>query len=93
MPLPHSLARYIYTADGDYSSVTVNRSIAGGSQSLPCIQIDIADDAMEEGCTNEDFGVILTAVTQRVVVDGGNATVYIVDDDQLGGNDVLSVSV
>lgn len=73
------------TADGDYLSVMVNRSIAGGSQSLPCVVVVIVDDADVENCMDEVFGVTLIALTPRVMTDGGSATVYVVDDDQPGG--------
>ncbi len=60
-------------------------TILAGSTVLPCVPVLITNDSVGEGCSDEVFGVNLTAISPRVTIDGGSSLVQIVDDDRSGG--------
>ncbi len=64
------------------------RTISEGASALSCVTVVLTPDTLPENCSDEIFGINLTAVSPGVIIQAGYeaATIEIVDDDQPGGN-------
>ncbi len=60
-------------------------TISAGSPPPTCVLVLIVPDTVSENCGNEFFGINLTAVSPRVTIENGSATIEIIDDDLPGG--------
>ena len=68
---------FVYPVNVDFSSISTSFNFVSATRK--CIAVPLVNDAVTE--KNEEFLVILEAVTPEIDLEISNTTVIIIDDD------------